>query len=547
MNLNKVFVVLVTMLFVFQISIGYISVGRAEANNIRTTYQILKDDYPEYIQQIYGEGVTDAEIQLFLTDLDQEVTKKAPLTESNFNSVLMYALKKLLFKGTYTNVFDALLTMFGDDIDVYLQTGEIPENLVPLRNAVKESMLSTDEGTSGGVTPGGGSPVGGSNSSGQNDDYLNKVEDQLGAGNTLISLKPKSGAHDVTLTEELLKKVIQANKKMEIDFGGVRISLPVEALKLDNGKSLSIGVLPLSNNQAKEAIDRLGGGNRLVGNVYELQSSTETTVNGIDFANPITVVISYTGGDTSAIGTDTLDVAYYDELAKKWVKMNGVLNEKNQTISFTTNHFSKYAIVAFKSAQEPSPVQNNTFTDLTGHWAAKDIAKMLELGIVSGVSNTQFAPNRPITRAEFTALLARAVGIEAAGKTKSNRFVDVPVNKWYNQVVYAAVEAGLVGGYSANKFGPDDPINREQMAAMIVRAMEYKGRGLTLSEDEFSLMINKFNDEKAVSSWAKSSVATAIKQGIVGGRSDILFAPKANATRAEAAVMILRMYNKLAV
>ncbi len=184
-----------------------------------------------------------------------------------------------------------------------------------------------------------------------------------------------------------------------------------------------------------------------------------------------------------------------------------------------------------------------TFNDITGHWAQEDIETMFRLGFVKGVSATEFSPDQTITRAEFVALLVRVMGIDASEAI--GYFTDVAPGAWYFEVVNAAVAAGLVNGYGDNIFGPGDWITREQMASMVAKALSYREEGMTITAAGADTSLAKFKNQQVIAGWARQSVATAVASGIIVGRTLDTFAPKTNTTRAEGAVMILRLYRQL--
>ena len=187
-----------------------------------------------------------------------------------------------------------------------------------------------------------------------------------------------------------------------------------------------------------------------------------------------------------------------------------------------------------------------TFEDIEGHWAQNTIEKMTGLGIVSGMSANQFAPERSVTRAEFAALLVRALDIKPSVQLMG-RFNDVPADKWYFSTVNTAASAGLISGYSNSVFGPDDLVTREQMAIMISKALAYKGQENNLFEANATTVLAAFRDNNAISPWAASSVAQMVGQEIMRGRGNAEFAPRANATRAEATVLIHQMTQHLKI
>ncbi|WP_339157967.1 glycosyl hydrolase [Paenibacillus sp. FSL W8-0186] len=125
----------------------------------------------------------------------------------------------------------------------------------------------------------------------------------------------------------------------------------------------------------------------------------------------------------------------------------------------------------------------NSFTDLEGHWAKNDIELMLNKKIVFGISHGQFAPDRPITRAEVAVLMARAMGLDA--QPAAGKFSDVAKTSWYASAVEAVNEAGIMDGYADGNFQPHAQVTQEQLAVLIVRAAALAGQPLT--ETEYSL------------------------------------------------------------
>ena len=176
------------------------------------------------------------------------------------------------------------------------------------------------------------------------------------------------------------------------------------------------------------------------------------------------------------------------------------------------------------------PPVENPFTDIETHWAKDDILEMVESGIVKGVTDTSFEPDRRITRAEFTSLVARANGL--AAESYENLFADVDGGAWYAREIQAAYSAGLVSG-SDGLFRPDDPITREEAVKILVAAWER-------NEAVESGGALEFADADLISSWAAEYVEKAVRIGLVQGDENGNFNPKKSTTRAEAAVMIKR-------
>lgn len=180
-------------------------------------------------------------------------------------------------------------------------------------------------------------------------------------------------------------------------------------------------------------------------------------------------------------------------------------------------------IVAFSAAHVPS-ASAVAINDINGHWAKDIIQKMVNQGVVTGMPDGSFKPDKNISRAEFAALVVKAF---KPGSKTGKIFKDTS-NHWAKDYIATANAYGIVNGYSDTQFGPDDPITREQMAVMIVKAAKLQSSSSTLS----------FNDSKKISGWAEDAVITAVAEHLVKGFPDGSFQPQSNATRAQAVVVI---------
>jgi len=163
------------------------------------------------------------------------------------------------------------------------------------------------------------------------------------------------------------------------------------------------------------------------------------------------------------------------------------------------------------------------------------------MGVAKGVGDNKFNPDGNVTRAEFVALLVRSFGVPIEPVSETS-FKDVPPDAWFAAEVEAAYKGGIAIGFEDGTFRPYAQVTREQMAAFIVRAMNW-----TVEEEEVDALLSKFTDQAKISSWAKEAVAAAVQKGIVLGRPDGTFDPQANATRAEAVVILKRMFQAAGV
>lgn len=183
-----------------------------------------------------------------------------------------------------------------------------------------------------------------------------------------------------------------------------------------------------------------------------------------------------------------------------------------------------------------------TFTDVANHWAKDAVNDMGSRMIVTGVGSDTYEPDRSITRAEFAAIVVRALGLTQG--TTENSFGDVSASDWFNGYVDTATEFRLITGYTSTEYGPNDTITREQAMAIISRAMKITGLNIITSDTDVDTLISKYADGSSISDYAKNGIAACIKSDVVTGKSASTLAPKAAVTHAEVAVMIKNLLER---
>ncbi|WP_068778949.1 Ig-like domain-containing protein [Paenibacillus sp. GM2] len=180
------------------------------------------------------------------------------------------------------------------------------------------------------------------------------------------------------------------------------------------------------------------------------------------------------------------------------------------------------------------------FDDTSKHWAKNDIAELANKMIVEPREGSyKFEPDKNITRAEFAMFIAKGLGL-TGDQSSARRFPDVTAGSETGAYIGAAAKAGIINGNSDGTFKPNSNITREQMALMMVRAMEYAGYDITNSGTQ---TLVKFKDAAKIQN--KQTVAKAVQEGIIQGMTQTTFQPQGNATRAQAAVMLKRVLDKL--
>lgn len=195
-----------------------------------------------------------------------------------------------------------------------------------------------------------------------------------------------------------------------------------------------------------------------------------------------------------------------------------------------------YADWKKREPNEPDAVKN-PFADVNaGDWFYRDVLFSYEKGLMSGMDAAAFAPYANTTRAQIAVIFYRMEGSPAV--EGENSFADVVRGSgtaWFYDAVTWAQKNGIMGGYDNSSFAPNDPITREQLAAIFYRYAQYKGYDTT----QGGMAIREFGDYESISDYAMGAMAWAVNTGLVKGDSNLLY-PNGTATRAEIAAMLHR-------
>ena len=180
----------------------------------------------------------------------------------------------------------------------------------------------------------------------------------------------------------------------------------------------------------------------------------------------------------------------------------------------------------------PTP---ESYSDIASHWAHDSIVRASDLGLFSGTGDGKFSPDNEMTRGMLATTLWRMAG--SPEPTKNAGFSDVLSGAWYYKAVNFCAEKGIVTGISQTAFDPDGIVTREQMAAMVFRYLKYMGKG-----PQGSWMINlEYTDKADISDYAFEGVTYCTMKGLFVGKLGNVFDPKGSATRAETAVVLVRL------
>ncbi|MGN1007536.1 MAG: S-layer homology domain-containing protein, partial [Butyricicoccus sp.] len=188
-------------------------------------------------------------------------------------------------------------------------------------------------------------------------------------------------------------------------------------------------------------------------------------------------------------------------------------------------------------------LEPGVFLDTRSHWARDSIAFLAERKILNGTGGNTFSPDAPITRAQFVQMLAGLSGEDSAACV-TDAFDDVKPGDWFAPAAAWAVEHGITAGSGARTFSPNAQITRQDMAVMLARYVEQVAAA-ELPEKNSPLT---FTDVSSIAAYARDAVSVMQTAGIISGISDgasYRFAPTAQATRAQAAVMTAGLYRTL--
>ena len=362
----------------------------------------------------------------------------------------------------------------------------------------------------------------------------------LEAGQTRIELKVGPDGN-VNLTASALLAAATAHPETIIAIVGngaeylFPLSLTEQLLKqagvVDSNKAvISIHVSPiteseqagLSQQAKKQGVELIGNAKKFTVSVAEGSKTTEIThYDGTTYVERQMTV-------NGKVDPATAVALLYDPATGtlRYVPALFVVNVDGTT----TVTIKSTANGIFTVAKHPM-----TFSDLSNHWAKSEIDRLASRYIVKGMSSDQFAPGQSVSRAEFAAMLVRALDLQSDGNDVM--YQDVKTNAWYSEAIAAAAHYGLVNGYQEGSFRPNANISREEMAVMTARALKLLQAKVT--QDSSQLVA--FKDAALVHEWAREDVELLLAAGIMKGQARAQFAPGSQTTRAESAAILSRL------
>gem|GEM_PF-3140372 len=323
---------------------------------------------------------------------------------------------------------------------------------------------------------------------------------------TIIKLEASSindNVSELILTKDLLEKAINENVDIiEVSFGKALIEIRPNFMGKDIKGDIKI---KLEKNNDATFIKLEQDGKEL---------------NKLE--KPVKIILHY-NADVS--NKDNLTVLLVEKDKTKSL-VGGIYDLSTKSVTFLTHKLGEFRV-------EENTVE---FKDLASYsWAEQAINSMSAKGIIGGKATDKFSPSDNITRAEFAALISRMLKYNEDIQGNLT-FSDIKADNWFYKSVLTVCMNGLINGKSATSFDPNGNITREEMSKII---------GLVLAQSSYKKqdkkLLTKFSDGSTIASWAEEGAAIAVHNEIIKG-SNGKFNPKSNATRAEVAVMLFRLY-----
>ena len=352
--------------------------------------------------------------------------------------------------------------------------------------------------------------------------------DSNGIKTVAVNVPPVNGANEyrVTIPTELVSSD-KSDTRINLVTAAGTVELPSSMFNntLIEEDEITISIrMASTEGMSRELVEAIG--DRPVIELGVFARDERISWNNINA--PVKVTIKYQPSNMEEVlNSEFITIWYIDGEGNVVPVTNARYNPETGEISFTITHFSRFAVVYVVK----------TFTDLSSHpWAKHEIEVLASKGIIKGISKDLYDPSSNITRADFLKLLITTLDLKAV---VTDNFIDVHKDDYYYETVGIAKALGIVKGVGDERFEPKTPVTRQDMMVMVDRALDVAKLQL---EDVTGKILSSFDDADEVADYAKASVEKLIRSAIIKG-SNNLINPRGNTTRAEAAVVLYRLYN----
>lgn len=374
------------------------------------------------------------------------------------------------------------------------------------------------------------------------DTKLDKILESAGS-NATVTIPSTSGT-DVTvgvLNGQTIKEMETKTAVLVIKTGTVTYTLPASEINIDAvsgqlGDHVQLKDIKISVSISAPSADTV----KIVEDMAN-KNSFQIVVQPVEFEI------------TASSGSEKVSISRFNGYVERMVAIPDGIDPNNITTGVVLNadgtlsHVpTTIVLIDGKYYAKINSLTNSTysviynqfaFSDLADHWAKDTMNEMGSRLIITGDQNGNSNPDNSITRAEFAAIIVRALGLSANGTAS---FTDVATNAWYYGAVGTAYQYGIVGGRGNHSFAPNASITREEAMTMIYRAAKLASFPALLNARDLS---SEFIDYGTQSAWAAEAVAFNLNNNLIKG-SDGYISPKAAITRAEVATVVLRLLQR---
>ncbi|MFD2328238.1 S-layer homology domain-containing protein [Cohnella sp. GCM10020058] len=249
--------------------------------------------------------------------------------------------------------------------------------------------------------------------------------------------------------------------------------------------------------------------------------------------SPVVVSVPYTATSNEAAHPEKLTIRYIDAQGTAHPVVSGRYDAARGVVTFRTAHFSLYAVAYV----------DRRFNDLGKvEWAREAVEALAARGIAEGRDDASYDPSAPVSRADLLLLLVRLLELnaDAGAAGGSAAFADVAAGAYYADAVRVGAALGIAGGSGDGRFRPSDAVSRQEAASLIARALRGAGAGLPEGD---AAALAAFADASAAAAYARPDLAALVGAGLLQGAGGKL-RPQGQLTRAEAAVLLYRVYER---
>ncbi len=396
---------------------------------------------------------------------------------------------------------------------------------------------STDTGTSNTISPSSTATNGSASVQVSSGDLSGAIEyaKENNSGSIIISPEITGSVTDISLDlpgSSLSEIASQTNAELVLDTPVGSLTIPNDALdsitSQASGDTVTMSLETVGTNSLTPAQQEAVGDSP----VYDI-SIVSGGENISSFGGEsITVSLPYTlqpGEDPAGV------TVWYLNDAGELKEMACTYDAATGTVSFTTDHLSYYVIAYDELAAWENPYADVRAAD----WYYDAVAFVSANELFTGTGAASFGPDTAMTRAMLVTVLYRLDGEPAVSGT--NGFTDVASGQWYTNAVIWASENGIVSGYGGSLFGTNDFVTREQMAAILYNYASYKGYDISASA-----VLTGFDDAGDISAWAGTAMRWANAEGLITGVTSTTLSPSGSATRAQVAMILMRLVQNIA-